>query len=169
MEALAVILAGAAVLVGLVMVIWRELSMRRHPDAQPAVAAQPIPPAPPSWETGNSPSGEIPTEIRDFLEGILLDSGKQTLDHAARELMIVRLSDELNRFIAAKLSAHLPSDSLSTLRRMSEDQQSADDIARFIIAELSGSDEFILRTFSEFHDFHVSHLTRQCSRGLTPV
>lgn len=164
MEALAAILAGIVLVVTVLSLMRRRAEVRAPHEEMQADELEAYPPRVTN-PAGHEPQlPDIPQEIRSYLEGILRDSGGYAeLQPDNREAAIVRLFAELNRFISREFASTLPVETLSTLRKMKDDGRPAEEVFRFLLAELPNADQVILRIFQSFHDFHVCRLSSHCA------
>jgi hypothetical protein len=121
-------------------------------------------------------TGNIPQEIRNYLENLIDDANITTLDGKMREDLITELYGKLNDFIVATIVNNLPPEKMEDFIKMNEEQRTQPEIEQFLQENISNSQELMANAFVEFRNVYLGNVavshnapTNHDSGGDTPV
>jgi Protein of unknown function (DUF5663) len=101
-----------------------------------------------------SQQGQIPEEIRAYLEGILED-GEMVLRDEAKEKMMQQLFVELNRFLLTKVVQVLPQEKMEAFVKLNESNPAPEKITEYLQQNLPNAQEVFQQAFEEFREIYL--------------
>lgn len=108
---------------------------------------------------------EIPEEIRNFLEGILLDAN-MNLDNETREEMVKELYARLDSYLTTVIVDNMPAQSLEAFMKMNEEKKSKEEIDNFIKENMPNAQEVFANAFADFRQLYLNNVA--VSRNIPP-
>jgi len=101
---------------------------------------------------------QIPSEIRNFLEGLLVDAGMKILDNTMREEMIKELYARLDNFMTAKIMENLPPEELEEFTRMAESKKTIAEMQDYLVSNIPNAQDVFTKAFLEFRDLYLGNV-----------
>ena len=95
----------------------------------------------------DQPQVEIPTEARQYLEGILNDANMATLDSEMREGMINEMYQRLDSFLATKIVENMSPEYIEEFIAMNEQKKPREEIEKFVKEKMPSYDEVFKNAF----------------------
>ncbi len=103
---------------------------------------------------------KIPTEVREFLEGILEDANMPSVDEDMHEQMIGQLFARLDSFISSTLVDKMPQEKLEEFLKMNEEGASKQDSENFIAENLPDAKEVLAKAFTDFRAMYLEGVAK---------
>lgn len=100
----------------------------------------------------------IPTEIRNFLDGLLQDAGMTTLDADMREEMIKELYTRLDSFLTSTIVNNLPAENIDEFIKMNEEKRSQAEIESYLKDKMPDAEDVFAKAFMEFRDLYLGNV-----------
>lgn len=111
-------------------------------------------------------SVQIPSEIRAYLEDLILEAQVPVENDNAKEELIQYLFERLDRFLAAKIVENMKPEDTETFIKMNEEGKPREEIDNFIRDHMQNAQEVFTRAFVDFRDFY---LTAQANTASNPA
>ncbi len=102
---------------------------------------------------------EIPAEVREFLEGILLDAKMTYADEAMHEELINELFARLDNYMTSVLVDCLPAEKLDEFIKMNGENKSREEVEEYIKNNVPNAQDVLTKAFMNFRDMYLSGVT----------
>lgn len=102
---------------------------------------------------------QIPSEVRNFLEGLLKDSGMQFVSEEMKEEMIKELYARLDNYLTSVIVDNMPPEHLDEFIKLNEEKKSREEIEGFLKEKMPQSAEVFARAFADFRDQYLGNVT----------
>lgn len=102
---------------------------------------------------------QIPQEVKNFLEGLLTDSGMQFTDDVMKEEMIKELYARLDNYLTSVIVDNMPPEHLDEFIKMNEEKKSREEIEGFLKEKMPNSAEVFAKAFGDFRDQYLGNVT----------
>ena len=112
---------------------------------------------------------EIPSEVREFLEGILKDANMTSADESMHEEMINELFARLDNYMTTVIVDSMPQENLEEFIKMNEENKSREEIESFMREKVPNAQEILTKAFMDFRDMYLSNVTAARSAPETPT
>ncbi len=99
--------------------------------------------------------GEIPQEIRTFLENLLKDANITPLDDAMKEEMLSQLYVKLDSFIMTTVIENLPPEHMDEFIKLNEENKPKEQIDAFMAEKIPNSEDVFAKAFLDFRDLYL--------------
>lgn len=107
----------------------------------------------------DNPQSNIPSEIRNYLEGLLEDANMTTLDDNMREEMIKELYARLDVFITTAIVENMPPEHMETFIKMNEEKKSKEEVEEFLKEKMPNAQEVFAKAFVDFRSHYLGSTT----------
>ena len=99
---------------------------------------------------------EIPAEVREFLEGILLDAKMTYADEAMHEELINELFARLDNYMTSVLVDSLPAEKLDEFIKMNGENKSHEEVEEYIKNNVPNAQDVLTKAFMNFRDMYLT-------------
>jgi hypothetical protein len=102
---------------------------------------------------------QIPQEVMSFLEGILEDSGIQSVDEESRNRMLAEIYARLDNFMAGVIIDNMPDEHVEEFIKMNEEKKSKDEINKFLQDKIPDANKIFTDAFAKFREMYLGSIT----------
>lgn len=98
---------------------------------------------------------EIPVELKQFLEGILLEANMSLVDDSLKEEMLKELFVQLDQHIASVILEKLPQEQIEAFIKLNEEQKPKEEIEAFLREHIPNITDVMSNAFAEFRELYL--------------
>lgn len=102
---------------------------------------------------------QIPPEVKNFLEGLLKDSGMQFTDEGMKEEMIKELYARLDNYLTSVIVDNMPPEHLDEFIKLNEAKKSREEIEGFLKEKMPNSADTFAKAFADFRELYLGNVT----------
>lgn len=113
----------------------------------------------------NTALPQIPSDVREFLEELLVESDMGTLEKSMYEDLMKQLYEQLDRFITAKIVEAMPEKHLDEFIKMNEEQRPRQEIEQFLSEKLPNTKDVFTQAFIQFREFYLREKQSTLTKG----
>ncbi len=101
---------------------------------------------------------EIPSEIRTYLENILIDANISSVDETMHEELLKELYARFDSFLTARIVDNLPPENVEEFIRMNEENRPQEEIQDYLMSKIPNSEQTFAGFFIEFRDRYLGNV-----------
>lgn len=98
---------------------------------------------------------QIPPEIKEFLEEILVSANMTMLDEQVKNDMILELYAQLDDYMMSTIVEKLDANQLEEFTKMAEDGKTREELQEYLRAHIPNATEIFANAMIEFRDIYL--------------
>lgn len=110
-----------------------------------------------SGATSNQTGPNVSPDIRDFLLGLIEDSGMADLDEATKNELVQGLYARFDNFMASVILENLSPEDAEAFIRMNEQASPKEEIEQYLRDKMPNSEEVLAKALVDFRDFYLGN------------
>lgn len=104
------------------------------------------------------PTEQIPADVRNFLDGLLVDAQMKSLDDDMREEMVKELYVRLDNFLTSVILEKLPPENAEEFIKMNEEKKSKAEIEAYLKDKIPDASQVFAEAFANFRELYLSNV-----------